>query len=133
MYDLLLLLLLLSLLYTLFNARINIHSALVTYISFLFFFWFEANLLKIWTIFFIFFTLLQLERAYQPELMVFIVMVTVSTILYVLSDYLKAVVLCFKLRGPPAQLFIGNVLLIKDKDSKSTLSFVLNPLKCSSV
>lgn len=61
---------------------------------------------------------LQLERAYQPELMLFIVMVTIGTILYVLSDYLKAVVLCFQLTGPPARFLLGNVLLIKDKDSK---------------
>lgn len=62
--------------------------------------------------------LLQLERAYQPELMVFIVMVTIGTILYAISGYLKAVVLSFKLKGPPAQFLIGNVLLLKDKDGK---------------
>lgn len=60
----------------------------------------------------------QLERAYQPELMVFVVMLTISTILYAISGYLKAVILCFKLKGPPAHLFIGNILAINDKDRK---------------
>ncbi|XP_031629862.1 probable cytochrome P450 4aa1 [Contarinia nasturtii] len=57
-----------------------------------------------------------LERAYQPELMVLIVVITISTILYAISGYLKAVVLCFKLKGPPATPFIGNILAINDKD-----------------
>lgn len=68
---------------------------------------------------FLFYSIKQLERAYQPELMVFIVCITVGTILYALSGYLKAVVLCFKLKGPPAHLLIGNILEIKEKNSKS--------------
>lgn len=50
--------------------------------------------------------------------MVFIVMLTISTILYAISGYLKAVILCFRLRGPPAQFFIGNILAINDKERK---------------
>lgn len=50
--------------------------------------------------------------------MVFIVMLTIITILYAMSSYFKTVVLCFKLKGPPAQFFIGNILAINDKDSK---------------
>lgn len=50
--------------------------------------------------------------------MTFIVMITVMTILYATSGYLKAVILCFKLKGPPARLFLGNVLLLKNKNSK---------------
>ena len=61
---------------------------------------------------------MQLERAYHSELMTFIVMITVITVLYATSGYLKAVILCFKLKGPPAQPFLGSVLLIRDKLSK---------------
>lgn len=50
--------------------------------------------------------------------MTFIVCITIGTILYAISGYLKAVVLGFKLKGPPAQLFIGNILEIREKNRK---------------
>lgn len=48
----------------------------------------------------------------------FVICVTIGMILYGLSDFLKAIVLCLKLKGPPAVPFLGNVLMLQDKDCK---------------
>lgn len=61
---------------------------------------------------------LQLERVYQPELMMFAILLTFGSILYALSDFLKTVALCLKLKGPPVIPFLGNVLLLQDKNCK---------------
>lgn len=62
----------------------------------------------------------------------FVIMLTISTILYALSDYLKAVVLCLKLKGPPAKPFIGNILAIGDKDSKwHSIEQCYTEIKCT--
>lgn len=69
---------------------------------------------------------LQLERVYQPELMMFVILLSVGSILYVLSDFLKTVILCLKLKGPPVIPFLGNVLLLQDKNCKYYKSFIQN-------
>lgn len=67
---------------------------------------------------------LQLERVYQPELMMFVILLLICSILYALSDFLKTVVLCLKLKGPPVIPFLGNVLLLQDKNCKYYKSFI---------
>ena len=69
-----------------------------------------------------------LKRIFHFELMALIVVITILTILYASPGYLRAVILCFRLKGPPARLFLGNVLILIDDNSKLKLKF--NPEKC---
>lgn len=72
---------------------------------------------------------MQLERASQPDLMAFIVFVTIGLIFYGLADYLRACILCFQLKGPPAHFLIGNVMAITRKDCKLHIAVLV--LLCS--
>lgn len=63
----------------------------------------------------------QLERAYQYELWSFVTLIGLATFFYTISGYLKAVVLAFRLKGPKALFFIGNILMIGKRDCKYTL------------
>lgn len=53
------------------------------------------------------------------EWMMLFSMMKIMAILYATSDYIKSVILCFQLKGPPAQFVLGNVLLLIDKNGKS--------------
>lgn len=76
------------------------------------------NLLKIHLFFFNFFSSEQLGRAYQYELWAFVLLIGIATFLYSISSYLKAVILAFRLKGPKALFFIGNTLMIGNKNRK---------------
>lgn len=65
--------------------------------------------------------------------MLFAICLTIGTILYGLSDFLKAIVLCLKLKGPPAVPFLGNVLMLQDKDCKLYSYHVNNSIQFNSI
>lgn len=71
-----------------------------------------------------FLSYLQLERACSSDLWSFTVLITIGTILYLISGYLKACILCLKLNGPPATFFVGNIMALRDKDCKLKLFIV---------
>ena len=68
-----------------------------------------------------------LNRVSQFELTMLIVTITILITLYATVGYLRAVILCFKLNGPPARFFFGNILLLLDENSnvKTTFEFQL--------
>lgn len=65
---------------------------------------------------------LQLERATRSELCSVLVLLLLSLSIYAfygnLHTYLKSVLLSLRLSGPPTLPFLGNCLLINEKDCK---------------
>lgn len=62
--------------------------------------------------------LLNLSKGVSPfESMMLISMIAVLAILYAASDYIKSVILCLQLKGPPARFLLGHALILIDKNS----------------
>lgn len=67
---------------------------------------------------------LQFERASVSELTVFLTLVCFCIVIYVLSlsGYIRNAFLAFRLPGPKALPFIGNCLVVKEKDRECTFN-----------
>ncbi|XP_059620429.1 probable cytochrome P450 4aa1 [Phlebotomus argentipes] len=57
-----------------------------------------------------------LDRAYNLELLSYLSIIVAGSLIYALSGYLKLLFVALKLPGPPAIPFIGNILMIGDKN-----------------
>lgn len=68
--------------------------------------------------------ILQFKRAYCLVLTIFIVikMIMIS-IFQTVFGYIKAVILGLQLKGPRARFLLGNVSILLDINSKSTIKF----------
>lgn len=60
----------------------------------------------------------QLKGFSHFELIVLISMIIILATLFATFDYLKSVILCFQLKGPPARFLLGNVFLLIDENGK---------------
>uniref|UniRef100_A0A1B0D914 Uncharacterized protein n=1 Tax=Phlebotomus papatasi TaxID=29031 RepID=A0A1B0D914_PHLPP len=57
-----------------------------------------------------------LDRAYNLELLSYLSLIVAGSLIYALSGYLKLLLVALKLPGPPAVPFIGNILMVGDKN-----------------
>lgn len=55
------------------------------------------------------------------ELVILISMILILITFHATFDYLKSVILCFQLKGPPARFLLGNALILIDKNSESKI------------
>lgn len=62
--------------------------------------------------------ILQFEKAHNIELWIYLTFIICGLSLYYLGDYFKSVMVCLRLDGPRALPFIGNAMMILDKNSK---------------
>lgn len=59
-----------------------------------------------------------LKRVSHLELTTFLALITIFALLYTSFGYLRGVILCFRLNGPPAKFFLGHALILMDKYGK---------------
>lgn len=69
-----------------------------------------------------FYYLLQFERSCCMVLTIFMVIkMIVMSIVHTAVGYTKSVILGLQLKGPPAKIFLGNVSIFLDRNSKLTI------------
>lgn len=65
----------------------------------------------------------QLNRVCQSELWLLIPLTIIGITLYSINGWIKACILAFKLKGPPALPIVGNIMLLRKKDCEYIICF----------